>query len=172
MRRLIRCIAASGTLLFTAACQPTDGETPPSAVDQPANAGANAVSEEQHADHDSHDEAEPRPFLAIMQQLGADMVALTYAIVTQNAAEVSRNAGSIAAHSPISPEDIERISNELGPEMARFEELDEAVHLSSARLRDVAQQTGDMQEVVRQLSEVQSGCVACHDEFRERLRTN
>lgn len=122
--------------------------------------------------HDAHaaPAGEGELLLTIMQRLGSDMVRLTLALVTEDRTALSEAAEAIATHPAIAPEEIERIHGALGAEMVTFEEIDEAVHQASATLRDVAR-TGDLQDVVRQLGEVQSGCVACHAQFRERLRT-
>lgn len=109
--------------------------------------------------------------LPIMQQLGADMMALTHALMTDDYETVTQRAEAVASHVPISAEEIERIHGVLGNDMARFEALDESVHEASVRLHEAARarQPGLIAE---RLGEVQQGCVACHVQFRERLRTN
>lgn len=109
--------------------------------------------------------------LPIMQRLGGEMTALTYALMTDDYDGVTRAAAAIAEHAPISAEELERIERELGPEMAIFEAVDESVHVASVRLHDAAQ-ARHLDQVVDRLSEVQRGCVKCHVQFRERLRTN
>jgi cytochrome c556 len=91
--------------------------------------------------------------------------------MTDDRATVEKQAAAIAAHAPISDAELQRIQRVLGPDMAKFEAVDESVHVASVRLHDAAQTSwGD--EVVDRLSEVQRGCVSCHTRFRERLRTN
>ena len=109
--------------------------------------------------------------LPIMQKLGSDMTALTYALMTDDHETVARSAAEIAEHAPIAADDLARIQTELGPDMAAFEAVDESVHVASVRLHEAARarQPG---LVVERLGEVQRGCVSCHARFRERLRTN
>jgi hypothetical protein len=109
--------------------------------------------------------------LPIMQGLGSNMVALTHALMTDDHETVEKHAAEIAEHAPISGEELERIRNVLGSDMARFEAVDESVHVASVRLRDAAQARRPDQVVTR-LGEVQRGCVSCHTQFRERLLTN
>lgn len=109
--------------------------------------------------------------LPIMQRLGGEMTALTYALMTDDYDAVTSSAAAIAEHAPISAEDLERIQRELGPEMAAFEAVDESVHVASVRLHNAAK-ARQLDQVVERLSEVQRGCVSCHAQFRERLRTN
>ncbi|HEX6052791.1 MAG TPA: hypothetical protein VFZ21_26175, partial [Gemmatimonadaceae bacterium] len=109
--------------------------------------------------------------LPIMQRLGSEMTALTYALMTDDYEGVTRSAAAIAAHAPISADELERIKTELGPGMATFEAVDESVHVASTRLHDAAQ-ARSLGVVVERLAEVQRGCVSCHVQFREKLRTN
>lgn len=108
--------------------------------------------------------------LPIMQRLGGEMTALTYALMTDDYDAVTRSAAAIAEHAPISAEELERIHRVLGPEMATFEAVDESVHVASVRLHDAAK-ARQLDQVVDRLSEVQRGCVSCHVQFRERLLT-
>jgi cytochrome c556 len=112
-----------------------------------------------------------QPLLPIMQKLGSDMTALTYALMTDDHETVARSAAAIAEHAPIAPEDLARIKTELGPDMAAFEAVDESVHVASVRLHEAAR-AREPRLVVQRLGEVQRGCVSCHARFRERLRTN
>ena len=116
-------------------------------------------------------EGEGLALLPIMQQLGADMLALTQALMTEDHATVAARAGAIAEHHPISADEVTRIQRTLGDAMQRFEELDMAVHNSAVALHEAAE-SRDVDAVITRLSEVQRGCVACHEMFRERLREN
>lgn len=109
--------------------------------------------------------------LPIMQRLGSEMNALTYALMTDDHEGVARSAAAIAEHAPISAEELERIHAVLGADMAAFEAVDESVHVASVRLHEAAR-ARQLPLVVERLSEVQRGCVSCHMQFRERLRTN
>ena len=105
-----------------------------------------------------------------MQRLGSSMNALTYALMTDDYATVEASAAAIARHAPISPAELERIRTTLGADMAQFEALDLAVHEASVRLHETAAERRG-EAIVGQLAEVQRGCVGCHSQFRERLRT-
>ena len=107
--------------------------------------------------------------LPIMQQLGSEMTALTYALMTDDYGTVTRSAAAIAGHAPISAAELERIHAMLGADMAAFEAVDESVHVASVRLHDAAR-ARQLGLVVERLGEVQRGCVSCHARFRERLR--
>ncbi|HET9441349.1 MAG TPA: cytochrome c [Longimicrobiales bacterium] len=114
---------------------------------------------------------QPQPLLPIMQQLGVDMTALTHALMIDDYAAVTQRADALANHAPISEQDLQRIQTVLGSDMPGFEQLDEAVHGASVRLHDAAL-ARDPDAILKQLAEVQSGCVACHTRFRARLKTN
>ena len=153
--------------LLTTACaggeEDLRGDPAPAAVDTAADADA------------AHDHAPAAPgggqtLLVIMQKLGSDMAALTHGIMTEDTALVARSAADVAAHPDIAPGELARIQAELGTAMAEFERLDAVVHEASVALHDAAR-TGDMDAVLSRLHEVQRGCVACHTQFRERLRT-
>jgi len=109
--------------------------------------------------------------LPIMQRLSSEMNALTYALMTDDYQTVSRSAAAIAEHAPISAAELERIRSTLGGDMARFEAVDESVHVASVRLNEAARGR-QLGLVVDRLGEVQRGCVSCHAQFREKLRTN
>lgn len=109
--------------------------------------------------------------LPIMQRLGSEMTALTYALMTDDYATVTRSAAAIAEHAPISAEELERIHTELGTDMTVFEAVDESVHVASVRLHEAAE-ARQIDQIVASLAEVQRGCVSCHTQFRARLRTS
>jgi len=124
-----------------------------------------------HASAHAHPaEGEGEPLLRIMQRLGTRMSALTYGLMTDDSAMVTTSAAAIAEHAPIAADDLERIRGVLGADMAEFERLDAAVHEGSVRLHDAAA-AGRTADVLTGLTEVQRGCVACHSQFRERLRS-
>ena len=172
MPRLTGVIALCFFLLASSGCQAADTAENQAASDQAVQAagGADEHAGDDHASHEAH-EGEGQALLPIMQRLGSEMVTLTHALMTDDDSTVAASAEAIAAHAPISSEELARIRDELGAELAAFEAVDESVHVASVRLRDAAR-SGDRQEVVRQLGEVQRGCVSCHAQFRERLRTN
>lgn len=114
-----------------------------------------------------HPELTLRP---IMVQLGAAMRGLTDALWIEDFAAMTMSAGEIADHAHISAEELERVQRTLGDGMAAFEAIDRDVHESAVRLREAAR-ARQLDSIVTRLAEVQRGCVACHERFRERLRT-
>ena len=111
-----------------------------------------------------------RALLPIMQQLGADMMALTHALMMDDYATVTQRSEAVAQHAPISAGELERIRGLLGADMGAFETLDESVHEASVRLHEAAVARRPAL-IADRLGEVQQGCVACHVQFRGRLRT-
>ena len=154
-----------GVSVLAAACERRKPETSPA-----ASPGASpAATTEAAAEHTHAAEGEGEELLPIMQRLGTSMAALTHGLMTEDSATVATNAAAIAAHAPIAPAELERISQALGDRMAEFERLDAAVHDGSVRLHEAAA-AGRTDEVLTRLNEVQRGCVACHTQFRARLR--
>ena len=150
-----------------------------SSRDSSPAAGVSATGERPAAEHagEGHDadghgaDAAGQALLPIMQRLGSHMATLTHALMTDDYQAVERSAAGIAEHVPISAAELERIRRALGPDMPVFEAVDESVHVASVRLRDVARERR-LGLVVERLGEVQRGCVSCHAQFRERLRTD
>lgn len=180
MSRLIASLAFPFLLVFVSACeQPAnrsdDGggsvATPAGDSSTPGSvAGGSAGDDHAEGGHGVAGEG-GQALLPIMQRLGGEMTTLTYALMTDEYETVERSAAAIAEHAPISAEELERIHTVLGPDMARFEAVDESVHVASVRLLEAARarQPG---QVIERLGEVQRGCLSCHTQFRERLLTN
>ena len=158
-------------------------EGPPNRTDQDSAASVTkedlpAVAGQAPEEHSTRDSSaghgapteDGQALLPIMQKLGSEMTTLTYALMTDDYETVTRSAAAIAEHAPISAEELERIHTELGGDMAAFEAVDESVHVASVRLHEAAQarQRG---LIVERLGNVQRGCVSCHTQFRELLRT-
>lgn len=155
-----------GAAITMAACQsetPTTDEEP---------SGHEAEAEHDHQEHAADGDAhETLPLRPIMQQLGANMAGLTYALWLEDYEQMASYADDIADHTHISEEELQRIQDELGQEMDRFLEADEAVHEASVRLHETVE-SRNVDRILQQLNEVQVGCMACHTQFRQRLRTD
>lgn len=167
-------------VFLASACAGAGDDTPDDdghSASDAQSSGAQAGEPDDHADSEpghGHGTAEPgegQTLLAIMQKLGVDMTLLTHGIMTEDTALVARSAADVAAHPDIAPEEVERIHAELGSAMAEFERLDAEVHEASVALSESAR-TGRFSDVLDRLHQVQRGCVDCHTQFRERLRTN
>ena len=140
-------------------------------ADPPAPAPEESHSPDHAATADAHaGDHEALALRPIMQRLSSDMAGLAQAIWFEDYGAMTTTSAAIADHAHISEEELQRIEAELGPELSRFEEMDEAVHESAVRLHAAAA-AGELDDVLDLFSEVQRGCVACHTEFRERLRT-
>jgi len=169
-----------GLSVLVGGCRRDTGQTqadaaPATQADESASHDTHAAAQETAASatdaHAHGGTGEPRLLLPIMTQLGVDMMTLTHGLMTDSAELVAHGADAIAHHPPIAQEDLARISQTLGAEMAEFERLDTEVHEGSIRLYE-AVQSGDTDQVLTVLNEVQRGCVECHAKFRNRLRTN
>lgn len=154
-----------------AACQRTDNNTATEAHDTSAEAHQASPTEHAHAAAESGAAHEALRLRAIMQRMDGEMAALSHALWLQDYDQVAARAGAIAEHPHIAPEEVQRIQSALGTEMQRFDADDMRVHDASVALRDAAK-ARDTEGVLRHLSEVQAGCVSCHTQFRERLRTD
>lgn len=124
----------------------------------------------QSPEHASSNE-EAMPLLPIMMRLGVDMAGFMHALWAEDYEAMTRHAVGVSAHPNISTDELERIASILGTETEAFEVADEEVHQASVRMREAAE-ARDMDAVLEHLAAVQSGCVGCHNRFRERLRTN
>lgn len=176
MRSLRKWLLPAGLVVLVAGCADAGDDLGSAARSDPdtaapamagADAGDHAAGDEHHAGA-SHGSLPLRP---IMQQLSADMAGLSQAIWFEDYDAMIASAAAVAEHPHISGEETARIEAELGSELATFEEMDHAVHEASERLYQAAE-AREIGEVLDLFSEVQRGCVACHTEFRERLRTD
>lgn len=147
---------------------PSDGpDAAPAATPEPASAER---AEREHPVQHANEDQEALPLLPIMLRMSADMAGVMQALWVESYADMATHAGAIAAHAPISADELERIEAELGPEMPAFEAADEAVHEAAVRLHEAAK-AEDTDSFLEHLVTVQRGCVGCHNRFRERLRT-
>jgi len=80
-------------------------------------AHAPAHGERGHAQGETGTAHESLPLRPIMQQLAGDMAGFTYAMWLQEYDVMAEHAASMASHTPLSPEEIQRIETELGPDM-------------------------------------------------------
>ncbi|MHB1224543.1 MAG: hypothetical protein ACYC2G_10965 [Gemmatimonadaceae bacterium] len=162
-------------LVLAVGCKPaavddgsTGGET---ATATPTAAEAGADQGHDTASGATADEHDARTLRTIMQGLGMDMQAFSQALFVDDSARMVAHAAAMADHAHMLPSEVQRIQAILGPEMAAFEAADERVHLGAQRLHELAI-AGQLDAAARQVGEVNQGCVACHDQFREKLRTD
>jgi hypothetical protein len=132
------------------------------------HAAASGDSAHTIAGESEHAQLALRP---IMVQLGTAMRTFTDALWLEDYPAMTGSSEAIADHPHISAEELERIQRILGDGMAAFETIDRDVHESAVRLHEAAR-ARQLDSIVARLAEVQRGCVACHERFRERLRTD
>lgn len=161
-------LACDGTPPDTAPDADADAVEHQDAADSAVGSADTAPDADHAADADGGHEA--MALLPIMRQLAVDMAAMQNALWLEDFATVERHASAIADHAHISAEEVARIRTELGAEMSQFESLDAAVHDAAVQMHEAARER-DTDAVLDRLAEVQRGCVACHERFRERLRT-
>jgi len=106
---------------------------------------------------------------SIMLGLGADMDEISRGLWLEDLAIVDAAARTIAEHPHVSDTERMRIQGILGADFAEFIKGDRRVHDTALRLSATAA-ASDMTSTLDELAELQAGCVACHRNFRERLR--
>lgn len=141
-------------LVLTLAC---GSEAKPPAVEQPSVTVAPVPT------------PDPGQLLTIMIDLGRDMNAISDALWRDDLATVATAARAIAEHPHVSASERERIQSVLGDNFPDFVKGDQRVHQSAVRLAEAAA-ASDMGAALEELAELQSGCVACHDGFRDVLK--
>ena len=164
-----------GALLLAAACQVRPESSDPgvhAALDAgetgaPASLGATSPPAS-HAEHGAG--LEPQALLPIMLGMSADIAGVMQALWLDDYDGLSERARHLADHAPISAAEIARIQSVLGAEMEAFEAADGVVHEAAVRMSKAAD-ARDLDGLLKQLATVQRGCIACHNTFRDRLRT-
>ena len=117
----------------------------------------------------AHHDAGAANLKIVMRQLGYDMDALNAALWARDFDALGRAATAIAEHPHVSPKEKARVQAALGPDFAAFGAADRRVHDAAVRTASAAA-SEDSERVLAELGSLQSGCVACHDAFRDRLR--
>ena len=105
-----------------------------------------------------------------MLGMSADIAGVMQALWLDDYDGLSERARHLADHAPISAAEIARIQSVLGAEMEAFEAADGVVHEAAVRMSKAAD-ARDLDGLLKQLATVQRGCIACHNTFRDRLRT-
>ena len=106
---------------------------------------------------------------AIMANLQADVTRLEQALWVEDYPMVATAARRIADHPHVPADEAARIARVLGDDMVRFKALDGEVHDAAVRLSEHAAR-GEAEGVLTSDAALRRGCVACHGEFRERVR--
>jgi hypothetical protein len=104
----------------------------------------------------------------IMQELRRNFLEVSDGLLLDNFDRVAKGALAIAEHPRIPPEQIERVANELGPEMPVFKNFDVQVHELSLEIYKAAKE-GDRVAAIDAYQGMVAACFDCHAAFRERV---
>lgn len=118
------------------------------------------------------DEAEPHALTTlkqVMPALGLSATRIQEALWRDDFAAVAHEARAIVGHAGFSKQEQERIIGKLGKDTAWFSQADAKVHKSAVEIAEAADKK-DAAKVVKALGNMQEGCVACHSNYRARLR--
>ncbi len=111
---------------------------------------------------------DPGSLKEVMAGIAADMDTVHSGLWAEDLAQVERAATSIATHPHVSAAERGRIQGLLGADFPEFVAGDKRVHDAAVGLAAAAA-AEDMVELLRVLGQLESGCMSCHTNFRERL---
>ena len=134
-----------------------------------AGCDAEAPAPDSASDAAATESPDPGLLRSIMLGLGVDMDEISRGLWLDDLAAVELAARAIAEHPHVSDSERMRIQGVLGANVAQFIQGDRHVHDTAVRLSEAAA-ARDLTGTLDALSELQAGCVACHQDFRERLR--
>lgn len=106
---------------------------------------------------------------AIMQELGAEYLRLTRALLIDDFKGLEESAKAIQAH-PLPDEIVVAIKKKLGRNFRSFERADEQSHQRAADLVKRAA-AKDISGSAKAFGGIADGCVSCHKQFRAPLRS-
>lgn len=167
-RRRLRWGSILGTLLLVAACTPGDG--PPDTGAPEEDAGLPPDTAEVPDSAETPIRVALPALFAIMAGLERDAAALSRGLWREDFGTIAEAAAAIAEHPAIPAAEGERIAAVLGPDMGRFQALDEEVHDLAQLIRERAT-ARDLQGIADADADLRRACVQCHQEFRDRLRS-
>ncbi len=110
--------------------------------------------------------AEPMELRKIMQDMGAEMAAISEAISREQWSQVERSALWIADHPRPPMSERMKIKSLFGSEMGRFKSYDIKTHSTARELAKVAANE-DGTAVITTFATLQSSCLTCHQNFRK-----
>jgi hypothetical protein len=105
----------------------------------------------------------------IMQELGAEYLRLTNALLVDDFKGLEEAAKAIQTH-PLPDEIVVAIKNKLGRNFRSFERADEQSHQRAADLVKRAA-ANDISGSAKAFGGIVDGCVSCHKQFRAPLRS-
>jgi cytochrome c556 len=104
----------------------------------------------------------------IMQELRQNFLDVSDGFLLDDFGKVAEGALAIAEHPRIPAEQVDRISEELGPEMAVFKNFDVQVHELSLEMYKAAKER-DRDAAVAAYQGMVTACFDCHSAYRERV---
>jgi len=113
--------------------------------------------------------AESETLQSLMRELGDRMGQISDGLWREDYPAVAEAAQYIASHPKPPLQQRKKIISALGADAAEFRAADKRVHDDALELVEAAR-TGQMPPVVARYQRLMDGCVACHTQFRERLR--
>lgn len=105
---------------------------------------------------------------AIMQDLGAEYLRLTNALLIDDFKALAESAKAIEAH-PLPDEVVAAIKRKLGRNFHGFERVDEQSHRAAAEIGKRAA-AKDIMGSASAFGRLGESCVSCHKQFRATLR--
>ncbi len=106
---------------------------------------------------------------SIMQELGAEHLRLTSALLIDDLKSVEESAKTIRGH-PLSTEIVAAIKRKLGRDFRAFERIDEQSHQAASNVANRAA-AKDLAGSAVAFGRLTQGCVSCHKQFRASLRS-
>jgi len=154
------------SLLALTACGGDESNDP--VLTPEAIAAAEATAAEPSAPTEARD---PGSLKFIMGGLGNDMTRVSQGLWVDDFEAIAAGASAVADHPHVSPTELGRVRTTLGERLPAFVTADRAVHDAAQRVAQAAE-ARDMDSVLREMAVLESGCVSCHAQFREVLKTD
>lgn len=105
---------------------------------------------------------------SIMQELRQNFLDVSDGFLLDDFGKVAEGALAIAEHPRIPDEQVQRVAEELGPEMAVFKNFDVQVHELSLEMYKAAKER-DRDAAVTAYQSMVRACFDCHFAYRERV---
>lgn len=112
---------------------------------------------------------DPENLKDVMQTLSADMQFVLKGILDEDFSLIAKKAEAVAYHDEPPLTHRLRILAELKTELPSFKKHDDNVHIASVAMKESAEKK-DMTGVLESYSKTVAACVACHENYRERIR--
>jgi hypothetical protein len=162
-----RALLTAGILLLVgAAC----AEAPDAGEEAAADTAAAAADTAEPQDPAAAARAALPGLFNIMVGLQGDAYRISRGLWTEQLDTIAAAARSIANHPQVTADELRVVQGILGDDIVAFRALDMQVHDLAVRLGEAAA-AGDLEAVVATDAELRAGCVECHTQFRDRLRS-